>query len=571
MAVGTRASSVAARTPAEVRASSRWPLPFDVTAAILGAILAATATFVLVVWAYGSPEREIFTTADEATDRLAAQLVTDTGAPVFQTPIDDPEGLLHIRFWYEEDGDVRPAYPPFAFYAYGLAARLGGIGEWLPLIVPSVGLAALAAAGALTLGGRQAPFGALFPLVLFPVSTWMTRAWMNFALFDAALAGIALCLVLWHRTSRFGFFAAVAALTAVAGATRPDQLLWLYGAVYLVALALERHSWRRITASMFVSGGVAVGVVLVLNWAVGGDPLQSGYEELADATASETSRDLLPGPLRTVAYALAPWGFDIGPNGLWQLAKYWLLMMPIGLLTLLGAVGYVWLLRDAVHRQQRELLGLLVALGVLTVLFSVSRLCPGCQGADSATAGIRDSIPRYLALAYMLAGFAALAYMRSHPSRLLRGTLVGLSLFGGLLFFMNLKVERDIAVWLNAETALAERYLPDGTIYYTWYGEKTLGELDGLYAASFPYEFLITRPGGLEEPAPAVPEAAYERLVQSVEASRAQGRPVALSGLHPEHFAEVARRLRADGFRLMPVREIDLTWLVWEQRTVADE
>ena len=548
--------------PAATRTRS-WPLDRDVTVAIGGATLTAVLGFLFMWWAYGSPQPAVFSTPDEAVNRLAAQLVTERGVPAYEPPIEDPENLIHMRFWFSNGEDARPAYPPFVYYAYGLAARVGPIGEWLPLIVASVGLGALAAAGALA-AQRRPLLGVFLPFIAFPVGVWISRPWMNFSPFYSLVALTALCVVLWGRTSQFRYLATAAALTGVAGATRPDQLLFVFGGLYLLALAMQPGSWRSITVSLFVSGTGAVLVIALLNWAVVGDPLQSGYEELATETGATEARDRAPGRLTTLAYAIAPFGVSLGAEAWHMLAKYWLLMGTVSLLTALGLAGYA----QALRRNERTLL--LVALGGLVLLFVLTRLCAGCFGADASFGTdapfgtVRHSVPRYLGMAYLLFGFATLRLVSGSPRRVATGALVTLALTGMLLFAGNLLAEHFLAAAHSERAARTNRYLPEGTVLYTWVDDKIMWAEDSLTVATVPPDFKLVLPMNLDEAAPSVPPASYDQLIRSIQHSRRQGRPVAVSRLHPAHVEELVSRLRAVDLRVVPVRQLELTWLVWE-------
>lgn len=557
MAVHTEAHTETRPQTASPPARS-WPLRRDLTVALVGAAMTGLVAFLGMLWAYGSPQPSVLATPDEATNLLAARLVAERGVPAYLPPIDDPEDLLHIRVWYSNGEDARPAYPPFMYYTYGLAAKLGPIGEWLPFLVSSVGFAALAAAGALAIP-RRPLLGVLLPFVAFPVGVWLTRPWMNLAFFYAVIAVAALCLVLWTRNRQYRFFAAAAVVIAVAGAARPDQLLYAYGGLYLLALLIEPRAWPRITATLFASGTAAVVMIAMLNWAVVGDPLQSGYEALSESGESARALDSLPGGLRAALYAIAPWGFDVGADFWRTLAKYWVLMASVSLLSALGMLGYAGLLRE---RGNRRLL--LVALGALVLVFIASRYCAGCFGTEDPIVSVRHSVPRYMGMAYLLFGFAALLFVSRKPTRFATGAVVVLALSGTLVVASNLRVERSLASSLGEEAAELNHYLPEGTVVYAWSGDKLLWDEDGLVVATMPIGLKTPPLHKMDEPARTAPAASYDRVVRSVRATRAQGRPAAIAGMHTDHFDVLAARLREAGFRLVPVRQLANTSLVWE-------
>ena len=534
------------------------------------AILAGAAFALLAVvgmlWPFGGDAQpEAFWNPDETVNRLAAARIAATGSPAVELPFADPEDLLHMRFWYSEGDEARPAYPPLAYYLHGAAMKLGPLGPWVPLLPAALGVGALAAVGALTL--RRRPWlGALLPLAVFPLTYWLLRPWHSSGLAAAWIAVAALLLVLWSRSQRGPYFLAATACLAVAGAIRPDQLFYLFGALWFVALLVDRESWRRITLTLVVAGLGSLFLVALFNWAVVGDPLRSGYQAYASQPlpleqGDGALRNRLPFPLQEAAFALAPWGFRFDAGFAGSLLRYWVLLGPIALLTLLGLAGFAMLARS-----RPSVAGLFFALGALVAVYVASRYCTGCFGGTATWGSLEHSLLRYVAVVYLLFGVAALLLIeRARWGRVQRWAAplwVGLVLVGGFWLAVNVGAQRQFVADEQAELRAVSAALPEGTVVYMQYGGWALTLDPSLVAARVPPGFREERGAAEDAPAPVVPVAEYERLVSSILRARDAGHDVAVRAIDPEHAAILDAHLRSRGLRLQALPDLHLAWMV---------
>ena len=534
------------------------------------AVLAGAAFALLavagVLWPFeGDAQPEAFWNSDETVNRLAAGRIAATGSPALELPFADPADLLHMRFWYSEGDEARPAYPPLAYYLHGAGMKLGPLGPWLPLLPAALSVGALAAVGALTL--RRRPWlGALLPLAVFPLTYWLMRPWHSTGLAAAWIAVAALLLVLWSRSHRGAYFLAASGCLAVAGAIRPDQLFYLFGALWFVGLLVDRESWRRITLTLLVAGLGSLFLVALLNWAVVGDPLRSGYQAYAAQPlpleqSEGVLRNRLPFPLQEAAFALAPWGFHFDAGFAGSLLRYWLLLGPIALLTVLGLAGFAMLARS-----RPSAAGLFFALGAVVAVYVASRYCPGCFGGSARWGSLEHSLVRYVAVVYLLFGVAALLLIERARSRRVQRWAsplwVGLVLVGGLWLAVNVGVQRQFVADEQAELRAVSAALPEGTVVYMQYGGWALTLDPSLVAARVPPGFAREPGAPTDAPPPVVPAAEYERLVSSILRARAAGHEVAVRAIDPENAAILDTHLGSRGLRLQELPGLHLAWMV---------
>ena len=533
--------------------------------ALAGGLVFAALAAAAMLWTWGgTPQPDVFTNPDETTNRLAAMLVAESGSPVLGQPFEDLEDLVHVRNWYSVDGQAKSAYPPLTYYVYGFGMRAGGGGEWLPVLVAAAGVGAVAAAGALTLA-RRPLLGVLLPLIAFPFTFWVMRPWHSSGLAYALLALATLAFTLWVRDRRPRYLLATTAFVAFAGATRPDQLLYMFGALYLGALAIDLGTWRRVTVTLMIGGAASLALIALFNWAVVGHPLEAGYQELAKQPfAGSVARDRFPTPLQELTYAIAPVGIPFSGQFAIHLVKNGLLLGPVALLTSAALFGCVRMLRT--HRQP---LLLLLLIG-LVALFVATRYCPNCFGADQAVANLGFSNPRYIASVYLLAGFAVLALLasplRRWPHRAAVGTTLALAFAAAFVLTAHVWVEREVRGDLADDARIASSTLTAGTVVYARSGDLNLWSQPGLVSAHLPPEFPVDPEAS---PPSSIPPAAFDRLAASMARAYSWGNPVAVMGIHPDHAAILESHLSPDGLRLARSHTLDFTWLVEAERAVA--
>jgi hypothetical protein len=544
--------------------------------AVLGAVVfGLLAALVSVQLYHGELEPDVFRSPDEAINRLAALQVAEHNSPTIDLPFEDPEDLVHMRYWYSDGATARPAYPPLTYYVYGMALKLGALGALLPWILSVVGVGSLAAAGALL--SRQRPrLGLLFPLLAFPFTYWVLRPWHNIGFAYAFIAVSVLLIALWANSRRAGYLAGATACVAVAGAARADLLLYIFAALWLVALAVDgAASWRRITLTLLVGGVASVGLFAALNWLVVGEPFRAGYQEYAaqGTIGFGDARDGLPFPLQELAYALAPWGISLNGSLAAMFAKYWVLLWPAALLVPVAALGYVQTLRDM--RGLRIATLAIVTLGVVLIAFTVSRHCEACFGSAEARPTLDHSELRYFAAVYLLAAVAALRVARAQLSipiaRAVTGSLVVIAGLAALWISAHAWASYQL---IDTEITKTERdmaELAEGTVVYGWFLDKRLWNEPSLIVAHVPRPFSVYRFEAFDEPAVEVAEEHYQRLASSMIRAYESGHPVAVLDLHAEHAAQLHLRLREQGFGLVPLWGIERGWLLREAvRASAD-
>ena len=196
---------------------------------------------------------------------------------------------------------------------------------------------------------------------------------------------------------------------ALAGALRPDQMLYLYALSSLAALMILGRPWLAIVRWHLVSAVAAVLVTAWLNWRVIGDPLMTGYQFAARQTGLDSIRDTVYLPISTVIYAVAPAGFPgfreialATGQYLFSLGPSWLLILAAA-----GLAPYV------APNTQRRTLYLTVALLAVVILFASTRLAVARYGLEEPVGGLSHDLPRYTALAYLLLGIVVLLGLNS--------------------------------------------------------------------------------------------------------------------------------------------------------------
>lgn len=376
--------------------------PRVVVACWLILLISGTAIGLQAVW--NGPVPRVFISPDESNNKLAAMRVAATGAPILRHPFEDEEDLLHPRLWTAQGSRAFSIHAPLVQYLYGGALALGRAGEWFPYILAGVGIAALSAGGIVI--ARSRPWaGALLPLLALPVGYWMLRPWMNFSVFLTFASLALLSFSCWARLRKESFLVPLGLFLALAGATRPDQMVYLLTFSFLAALLIGWRCWRLSAFVHALAGISAAGLSLVLNWLTTGHALQSGYQLAAQLRGPTAARDLAPVPLSILHYALAPTGLP-APEGLAHaLDSYWFLMGPVWLLVPMG-LGLAALAVPQMSQRARVIgmLAVLVAAG-----FWLSRFNPISYGMDRQTGALQHDFPRYTAMIYLLAGAAILA------------------------------------------------------------------------------------------------------------------------------------------------------------------
>lgn len=443
----------------------------------LGWFLVAVVALV-VIW--GSPSRAPHQSPDEAAAAHAMELVADTGRPLLPVAFDDPGGLNHQRLWVRVDGAYTPAYPAGAFYLYGLPRAVPG-GAWLLFLLPAAGLAAYAAATSLVLP-REHWLGALVPLLGFPGTYWVLRPWHNMSA-AVALTGLGLlaAALAWHRQDHRWSWATVVA-AVVASVVRPDQIHLWFGVAFLATLAAQpRERGLRWTAIHAAGGAFALGLVMVGNVVVTGDPLTTPIAFLDFPTDIQPAALSLPSPWAEVALILAPRGWPDWANVATQFGKYALRFGPMALVTVGALAAAVYGLRRTDDRRTRLLA---LGTGALILWFAISRVSATDYGAAFDAPGLSHTYPRYTAFVFLaVAALVVTGVALIRTDRLRRGAAAGaltVGLLGGWYALSAPPMEEGLT-WLRGHLRGADRLAaalddaaPDDAFVYSLRADKHL-------------------------------------------------------------------------------------------------
>ena len=250
-------------------------LPVWILSFWLAALIVTTVVTLHVIWA--GPIPDVFISPDESNNRVGAELVASAGSPVLNLPFEDNEDLVHPRFWVSSGSRAISPHPPMIFFLYGSALMTGPFGRWFPYVFAGIGIAALSLAGIL-ISKRRPIEGALLPLLALPVTYWILRPWSSFSPYLTSVALAVVFFLLSARRSRRVFMVLFAFFLALAGALRPDQMLYLYAISFIAALIVLGRPWHKIAMLHLVSAVAAVFATAWLNWQVTGDPLMTGYQ-----------------------------------------------------------------------------------------------------------------------------------------------------------------------------------------------------------------------------------------------------------------------------------------------------
>ncbi|MEX1255182.1 MAG: hypothetical protein WEE64_12660 [Dehalococcoidia bacterium] len=449
------------------------------------AVLAGAVWFVLMfvgmLWLWRDPAPEVFSSPDEAMNRLAAEQIVKTGVPSVELPFDDPEDVAHLRLLVSTGDDAIPVLPPMTPYLYAGLLALPLVGGYLIMLLAAGGAGAFAASVAL-LGARRQWVSLLAPVAAFPALYWLLRPWINMSLFLTLVSGAFLCLVLWKHERRLPFLLAMGALLAVAAAVRPDYTAVTFLlALFFVLLEARPNEAPKAVAVLIGSGVLAVLLMFALNAAVSGDPLTFGYEisdQLGLRPGTTPGRQELPTPLAEIYYLFLPNGVpELGQVGT-QLWKYWFQMGPIALLTLSLPIALVLLAPQEAGR--RLLYGGAIA---FAFLFVVSRVDAGFFGAPFAEAQFHHSLPRYWSPVYLLAVVPLCVLAMSARSQAVwLGALLVLAVLavsGAHLVYLSGGPESmtGLRARLQSSESYVDRldtFLPDDAMVYSAFLDKAL-------------------------------------------------------------------------------------------------
>ncbi|HET6615557.1 MAG TPA: hypothetical protein VFH62_06680 [Dehalococcoidia bacterium] len=453
------------------RRVSSWSRALSSNAALVGGLW-FVGSLVLLVWVWsGSPVS--FSSPDEAVNRLAATLVSETGRPLLPVPHDDVEDLVHPRLWMTVGDHAIPAYWPAGYYIYALALSVPGLGPLLVLALAASGIAAFAG-GAIRLLPNRKFLGALAPAMAFPALYWLLRPWMNTSLLLTFVGWAFFAWVCWRRSNRTAWFACACLSLAAAASVRPDYAPYLFLTAIPLALGERPEKWRHILVCAFAAIILAVAINLVLNGMTTGNPFHSAYETYASRRDADSVSD---GSFTRLSTLFFPWGLPSITSAMTFFDHYCVRMGPIGLL-LAGQVTLVPLLASVPWRRRAFYL---IALAVIAI-FLVSRMTDGLYGARESEGLLRHSIPRYWSPVYLLAALPPLLYAaRTKHEIVVGGIICGCMLLSVLGAREVYTLQPESMTYLHelqarSETRIAQLSgeIPDDAILYTMTEDKAL-------------------------------------------------------------------------------------------------
>ncbi len=278
----------------------KWVLP-------LWCLLVAGLTVWLLTWIWGSPTPTVFISPDESNNRVGAEIVALTGSPLISLPFEDPEDLVHPRFWVSNGLEAFSPHPPATFYIYGAGLNAGPIGWWLPYATSGLGIAALSGAGVL-IAARRPQIGALLPVLALPAAYWILRPWSSFSPYLTSISIALVFAILWLTNRRSPLAVAYAISLGIAGLIRPDQMVFLIGGSFLITYLIVRQGWRVIAGLHAAAALGTMSVTAIFNWQTSGNPMMTGYQLSARTIELTSLRDTAALPISTVLYAFAPSG-----------------------------------------------------------------------------------------------------------------------------------------------------------------------------------------------------------------------------------------------------------------------
>lgn len=410
------------------------PAPRAVAASVAGLLWFLIALFVLM-WMWEGPNRTAFGSPDEALTARATQLIAETGTPLATSPYDDPEGLFRTRLWAVTDAGAIPTHPTFLLFAFGLIERAVPGGEWAVLLLPSLGLAALGAVGVLVMR-RWYAVGALLPLFSFPFLYRFTHPWENMAQYSALLAIAALFGLMWFRSRRPIWLYATAGVVLFAAAIRPDQIHILLGLAWLGALLGATKAEAGTATTTYLSVGLVVTtLVLIGNVVVTGDAFTHPFYLLEGPAGTEITGKNLPPPLSNIVSLVLPKGLPEFDLIAFQAGKYFWNMGPVRWVTLGTGAAIIAAVATGLRWRRYRQLGLGLGAALLLILLFVSRINSTDWGAADLTGSVSHSLPRYIALAWIVAGIFVFGVVGRIRSRALgvvtAAAIVAVSFAGG--------------------------------------------------------------------------------------------------------------------------------------------
>lgn len=426
-----------------------------------------------ILWVWGL-QPNTFSSPDESVNRLAAQLVSESGRPFLNLPHEDDEDLVHPRFWVSMTDHAIPAYPPVSYFLFALALSIPMGAGIAMAALPASGLAVFAVGSARLL--NQRPWLAwIAPLAGFPALYWLLRPWMNISLLLVFVCWSFYYWVRWRESREVPSLAASFLFVGAAAAVRPDFALFLLAAACLFSLAQDPRQWRRIGACAVVAVTGAVVVNLVLNAVTTGDPLLASYQIHADR--QEEVQGQPSGPLGSMYLLVLPWGLPGLREALGYIQKYWLEMGPIAILL----VGQLTLLPLIARETPRKRV-LWTLAGLTLLVFMVSRMSDSLYGANEQRALLRHSIPRYWSPVYLLAAIPPLVFLSRCRNDLLVGVmatmLVALAFTGARDVYSrqpeSLTYLHDLRFRNEQSLDSLEATIPPGALLYTVTEDKTL-------------------------------------------------------------------------------------------------
>lgn len=374
-------------------------------------------TLIAILWVWGL-NPEALATPDEAVNRLAAELLRHHRRPFMKLPFADPEDLAHPRHWVSLGDHAVPAYSPLAFYLQGALLRLGRFGLLLSAALPASAAAAFCAGTAQLLPSDRRWLALPAPLLGFPALYWLMRPWMNISTLLICLCWAFYFWARWLNRKDAEELGLALVGVGMAAALRPDFAAYLLLVTLLLGVAASPKQWRRIVTLVLVAGASAVAVNLVLNWRVTGQPLRAAYQIVA---ARDEGGERAGGVLGVLGQLLLPMGAPKLAVALAFLGRYWLLMGPVLVLTLLQLTLVPNLL--AKPRLSRLLYGLAL---LVMLAFMFSHMDPELAGAAEDLVEVHHSMPRYWAPIYLLAALPPLLFLGACRNRVVLNVGAGL-------------------------------------------------------------------------------------------------------------------------------------------------